>query len=296
VKKALSSVLAILLALAMLCAFAACKKSNPETSTDPDDVTTEDIAAGATTADDDITEPPTETEPTTEETTTEPEVVDPFVPPADLDTLSKADKLAYFNLVANRVRTERPGFTENFGKVISDLTFTGVVRAFQGIIDGVVRDLTGQEEPNVIAKGSDNSGKFLSSNANASDLKESDVTSISAKKSGSDWVLTVKIKSETNPAKGTGSANSRIYPIASRKEVLDEITGVASIISADENKATLVYKDGTVNLTVNEKGQVTAADYSFKVDATAPGVKISFISTDVTAVMTTTWKGSSFKW
>jgi len=106
----------------------------------------------------------------------------------------------------------------------------------------------------------------------------------------------VKIISETNPAKGTGSANSRIYPIASRQEVLDEITGVASVITADVNNASLLYNSGTVVLTVNSKGQVIAGEYKFKADATANNVKITIISTNVTAVMTVTSKYFDFKW
>jgi len=312
VKKALSSVLAILLTLAMIGMFAACKNdpvepTEPETTADEIVTTTEpetdigDVTTAPEEPTDGETEPVDATEATTlpgettVEVTTAEAAADPLAPPANLNTLSKAEQLDYFNKAANRVRTEKPGFTKEFAKIISDMKFTGVVSLVQGIIDNIVSGLTGAEDPKTIAKGKDNKGDFLSE-ITPFELKSSDVASISSKKSGDNWVMTVKIVSETNPAKPTGSANARAYSIASRQEVLDEITGFSSAITASVNDASLLYNSGTINLTVNAKGQVTAADYKFLVDATANNVKISVLSTNVTARMTTTCKYYSFVW
>jgi len=304
VKKALSSVLAILLALAMLGMFAACNKEKPDPPTEPEITTEAEIITTEpdtsdieeTTAPD---EPTGETTPvdapevtTVEETTV---VADEWAPPANLNTLSKADQLAYFNKVANRVRTDKPGFTKQFSKIISDMKFTGVVSLVQGIIDNIVAGLTGADDPQTIAKGKDNQGDFLSE-ITPFELKSGDVASISSSKSGDNWVMTVKIISEPNPSKPTGSANARAYAIASRQEVLDEITGFSSAITANVNDASLLYNSGTINLTINSKGQVTAGDYKFLVDATANNVKISVLSTNVTARMTTTCKYYNFNW
>jgi len=298
VKKALSSVLAILLTLGLLVTFAACKDKPDEPPVEPESTTeeiTEDITAvvGPEETDPNETEPPTEP-PTETETTTE-APADGDAPPANLDTLSKAEQLAYFNKAANRVRTEKPGFTKQFAKIISDMKFTGVVSLVQGIIDNIVAGLTGAEDPKTYAKGTDNKGDFLSE-ITPFELRSGDVASISSKKSGDNWVMTVKIIQETNPAKPTGSANARAYSIASRQEVLDEITGFSSAITANVNDASLLYNGGTINLTINSKGQVIAGDYKFLVDATANNVKISILSTNVTARMTTTCKYYDFKW
>ncbi|MCL2299666.1 MAG: hypothetical protein FWC27_05915 [Firmicutes bacterium] len=297
-KKALSSVLAILLTLGMLCAFAACKTDEPNTTETEAVEDTTAVAAEPGITDEptseSATEAPTETE--TEAPTDVPADADPFLPPANLDTLGKAEQVAYFNAVANRVRTEKPGFTKQFGKIISDMKFTGVVRLAQGIIDDVVAGLTGMEDPKTYKKGDGNQGDFLS-DITPFELKPSDVASISAKKSGDNWVMVVKIIKETNPNKPTGSANARAYSIASRQEVLDEITGFSDAITADVKDATLLYNSGTINLTVNSKGQVVSGDYKFLVDAIANNVKlINIISTDVTARMTTTCKYYDFKW
>ena len=288
-KKALSSVLAILLTLGLLVTFAACKTDDPPVEPE---TTTEEVTADIT-----AVLAPEETEPEETEPETEPEAPeDDFAPPADLNTLGKAEQLAYFNKAVNRVRTEKPGFTEQFSKIISDLTFTGVVRLAQSLIDDLIAGLTGADDPKVHAPGTDNQGKFLSE-ITPFELQSGDISSISAQKSGDNWVMTVKIIQETNPAKPTGSANARAYAIASRQEVLDEITGFSSAITASVNDATLRYNSGTINLTINSQGQVIAGDYRFLVDATANNVKlISIITTNVTARMTTTNKYSNFKW
>jgi len=293
VKKTLSSVLAILLTLGLLFAFTACTDPvdppiEPDTTTEE---ITEDITAVVAPEEDDPDEGEPETEPPAEEAT-----VGGFAPPADLNTLGKEEQLAYFNLVANRVRTEKPGFKEEFAKIISDLTFTGVVRLAQSLIDDLISNLTGADDPKVHAPGTDNQGKFLS-DITPFELRPGDVSSISAQKSGENWVMTVKIISETNPAKPSGSANARAYTIASRQEVLDEITGFSNAISANVNDATLRYNSGIINLTINPDGQVIAGDFKYFVDATANNVKlINIISTNVTARMTTTNKFSNFKW
>ena len=299
-KKILAMLLCALLALTL---FAACNKGGGEEE-DPSaaetEVATEQVDATLASTDEaeatseDITGPAVD-DATTADATAGNGDADPLAPPANLNTLSKEEQLAYFNLVANRVRTDKPGFKQDYSKIISDLTFTGIVKAVQSIIDKIVSDLTGADPTATIAKGNGNDGKFLSE-LTPFELKAADVTSISSAQNGSNWVIKVNIIQETNPAKPSGSANARAYPIASRQEVLDEITGVSNLIKADPNNASLRYNSGTISLTVNEKGQVTAGSYSFKANATANNVKISFISTNVTAIMTVNSKYFDFVW
>jgi len=300
VKKALSAVLAILLTLGLLVTFTACKKdpvppTEPETS---EESITEPVTvdAAATTDEEPTSEPePTTEEPTTEEPTTVP--TDPYAPPENLGSLGKADQLAYFNKVANRVRTEKPGFKYDYLEQLGRMDFTGAVSLVSGIIDSLKKKLMpGDWEYKTINKGTDNKGKFLSENANASDLKSGDVTTISATKSGGNWVIRVNLVQETNPAKGTGSAHSRVMPIASRQDVLNSITDINDAISADVNDTTLRYHSGYATLTVNEKGQVIGGEFSFQVDAQANKVKISVLTTNITAPQSTVKKYHDFVW
>jgi len=296
-RKIIAILLSMLLALTL---FAACGGGGGKSEGGGDEESqTIDVAADPT----DTTEAPssedeTTEEPTTEEPTTEaPEEADPLLPPANLNTLSKAEQLEYFNLAANRVRKEKPGFKNETLRTLGKLDFTGAVSAVSGIVDMVKKRLMpGNWEYETISKGNGNDGKFFSENANASDLRVGDVTSISSTKSGENWVIKVNVIQENNPGKGTSSANSRINCIATRQEVLDEITGISSAISADVEKATLTYHSGYAQITVNPKGQVISSECGFQVKAVANDVKISFLKTNVTAPQTSLVKCNSFVW
>jgi serine/threonine protein kinase len=240
------------------------------------------------------------TTPTTQAMTTTsqpPVLIDPFAPPENLSQLSKAEQLAYFNKAANRVRAERPDFNYERLRNLGEVQFTGVVNAAAGIIDAAKTELMpGDWEYDTIYKGQSNISKFLSDNANASDLKAGDITSISSKKSGENWVITVRTIQEINPRRGIESANSRINRIATRQDISDSIMGVSSAINADVNNMTLTYHSGYATITVNPKGQVIASESGFQVKAQANEVKISIIKTNVTALQTTTVKCHTFQW
>ena len=313
-KKALSSVLAILLTLAMVGLFAACKNDpldpteavttteeeiiTAEPETDIDDVTTapEEPTDGETTPVD-ATEAATVPGETTAEVTTTEVAADPLAPPANLGSLSQAEQLAYFNKVANNVRTAKPGFKTDYLEKIDQIKLSGGAAIANPIVELVKNQaMPGEWKYDTYSKGTDNKGKFMSDNANASDLKASDVASITSTKNGNNWIIKVNIVTETNPNKGTGSAHSRIMPIASRQDVLDTITDISDLIKADINDATLKYNSGYATVTVNEKGQVIAGEYGFKVDAVANNVSISIIKTNVTAPQSTTKKFHDFAW
>ncbi|MCL2507955.1 MAG: hypothetical protein FWF05_02130 [Oscillospiraceae bacterium] len=306
-------IIAITLALLMALTLAACGGTkDPETTTteaetvyepetepiwtEPESVTGDEEPGEV------ITEAPSVADPVTPDgsitsTTEADKPKGEFDPPENLGSLSKAEQIAYLNKIVNRVRKEKPGFTKDYKEELGTMSFTGVVSAAQGIIDSIKNDLMpGTWEQSVLKKGDGNDGKFLSENF-VYELKAGDVSSITSTKSGTGWVIKANIISETNPAKGANSANSRAYPIASRQEVLDSITDISSAITADVNNATLKYHSGYVSITVDKDGKVTTAEHFFKVDAQANSVKlIRIITTDVTAPQETIAKYKDFKW
>jgi len=301
-KKLIAILLSMILAITL---FAACNKTD-----DPkvDDEANSTVAAGAngdavegddavtTAAPDDAATEATTAEPTTAEVTTAAEEADPYIAPANLGSLSKAEQLEYFNAVANRVREEKPGFKKDTLLKIDKISLSGAAGVANGIIEMVKNKLMpGEWTYDTVSKGQSNTW-FFSENANASDLRESDVTSITSTKSGDGWTIKVNIKKETNPGKGTGSAHARIAGIQTRQEVLSAITDISDAISADPNNATLNYHSGYATVTVNAKGQVTSAENGFQVSAIANDVKISIIKTDVTAPQSSQWKYHDFVW
>lgn len=220
----------------------------------------------------------------------------PYAPPANLNELSQAEQLAYFNLVVNRVREEKPGFRQREREQIEDMQFSGVASAVSGLINSIMRTLMPSEwHERSVAAGESNEGLFMSENENASDLRLEDITSISCEKAGDNWVIDLRIREETNPAKGTSSAHSRIMPIATREEVVAEIVSVGSI-TADPADATLRYYNGFVRVTVNSQGQVIVAANGCQVLAQMNNVSVSIITMDSAATQNTEWLYAYFDW
>ena len=220
-----------------------------------------------------------------------------YAPPANLGELTQAEQLAYFNLVVNRVRAEKPGFQQRELLEIESMQFSGIFSAVSGIIENVQKALMpGEWTQRNVAVGKSNVGLFMSENANASDLRPQDITSINAAKQGDSWVIELCIQEETNPASGLGSSHGRIANIATREQIIAEITGIASIITISPADTTVRYYDGYARVTVNEQGQVISATNGYQVYVAANNVKISFIQTDVAVSQNSEWQYDKFDW
>lgn len=283
--------LAILLALGLLCAFAACGGDGPPEPEEP----TSDIVVtepGAVTTDPPETESESETTEPESETTTDEGPVDPT-------TLDTPALVEYFNEAANRVRTEKPAFTyEMTNKVINPKIVGGIASILNPVVPRLVGKLMpGDTEVTSIKKGQDNSENFLSlEKATASSLRAGDVTSINAVKSGSGYVITVKIGNAKNPRKGGNSAFSRLFEIKTPQELLDEISGEDDKISGDVNNITLEYHSASVVMTVDAQGRVTGLTGGFDVKATAESMKMYGFNVNFHCDQTSRIAAKNFTW
>lgn len=240
-------------------------------------------AAGATTA--------------TEETT---EAADPYLPPANLNQLSQAEQLEYFNRVVNRVHRERPGHTQVQTLRIENLDFTGIVSAVQGIINSVVANLMpGDPETRTRAPGQDVQYYWMSNSPNfGSNLRAQDITRITSTRQGNNWVIEVRVRDENNPAHFT-SAHGRISSIQTREEIISAIMDDAPM-SANPSDAVVRYHNGFARVVVNPQGQIIEASNGFDVNAQVQnariGVGILSVGTNVTAIQTSRWTYNNFRW
>ena len=299
-KKALSSVLAILLALAMLGMFAACGGGDKETTVADTTVETttepesEDVVATTapegdtsdateTTVDDAVTEPGA----TTVETTTEAADVDPT-------KMNKDQLVKYYNDAINLVRSGKPGYTKSEVLKIDSVKTSVLGGMVDGIVNGIVNDKM-PGTPNVSSKnkGENNVDHFMNPETTSA-IRVSDVSSITATKSGDSYVITLNLGTATNPAKNGGSAYSRLVFISSSQDVLDELSG--SGVQGDPKNCVLSYRGGKSVITVNAKGQITKAHSEFFVDADAKSVKVSIISGDIVAYQSSKWDYTNFVW
>ena len=222
----------------------------------------------------------------------------PFAPPANLNELSAAEQLEYFNLVVNRVRSERPGFSVRARHRIDDLQVSGLAAIVTPIINQMVAQLMPGHWVNwTIANGEDNTWFFMSGNANASDLRPQDITSITSARAGNNWVIDVRIREETNPAAGLGSAHGRIAYILTREQILDEILfETGDLVTINPNDVTVRYHNGFARLTVNPQGYVIAAASGFRVLAQANNISIGPVTTNLTVAQSTELQQANFSW
>jgi len=220
-----------------------------------------------------------------------------YEPPANLNELSQAEQLEYFNLVVNRVRAEQPGFKRTSLLEINNIASSDSSGLAKTVLD-LVRDMRmpGELESQKIAAGTSNQGLFFSKNANASDLRPEDITGISCEKNGDYWVIELGVAAETNPIPGLESAHGRIAPIATREQVIEEIEEAINDTTVAPEDLTLRYYYGFARVTVNGKGQVTAGSNGFRVHAQANNMKIVMIRTNVAVEQSSNWYYNDFKW
>jgi len=292
----MKKVFAILLALSLVCAFAACNRNNTPDPTDPTDLIEDTTPVIADISE---TEPVSETEPTTEpvsetETTAEPTTEAAKTP----DKMSTPELVDYFNQCANRVRNEKPAFTYELTNTILNPKTQGGVGS---LISPIVRSLIEKKMPGTtdvypMKKGENNTENFLSLNAAASSLKAGDVTSIQAVKSGQGYVITVKLGNAVNPANGGGSAYSRLFEIRTPQQTLDAITEENSAVTGDVNNVKLEYHSGNVALTVDAEGRVTGLTGGYDLKAIATDVKIIGFTTTFTCDQTSRIVAKGFTW
>jgi hypothetical protein len=222
--------------------------------------------------------------------------LDPYAPPPNLGALSQAGQLEYFNLVVNRVRAEKPGFRQRELLQIAN-TRTSLMG---GLLDVMLNSIIGKLMPTEwvernVEAGQSNEGLFLSENANASDLRPEDISSIKSTKEGDSWVIDVFVKDALNPQSGLGSTVSRIAPMQTREEIVGEIVGVGSI-TADPANASVRYRYVFASVTVSEEGKVIAAANGFQARVQVNDVAVSIITTDITATQSAEWQCAYFDW
>lgn len=97
-------------------------------------------------------------------------------------------------------------------------------------------------------------------------MNASDFSSVTAKKSGNNWVLTMNVKTETAP---NTAANSRAFEELPQSEI-DKALGSLSVSPMSGVKFT--YSGGTINATVTADGQLVSATYTMKVQLVASNV------------------------
>lgn len=117
-------------------------------------------------------------------------------------------------------------------------------------------------------------------------MQASDFSSVSAKKSGNNWVLTMNVKSETAP---NNAANARAFDELPQADIDDWLNNKLKI--SPSNGVKFAYSGGTIVATVSADGsKLVNATYTMKVTVTVSNVKalgiVSISSAKVTVTQT----------
>lgn len=99
-------------------------------------------------------------------------------------------------------------------------------------------------------------------------MNASDFSSVTAKKSGNNWVLTMAVKGETAP---NHAANTRAFAELPQKDIDEWINGKLKVKPADSIKFN--YNGGTIVATVSADGKLINATYTMKVNVSVNNAK-----------------------
>ncbi len=297
-KKALFSVLAVLLAAAMVVSFAACGgNETPETTTVADveaeattapDVADETTAAeadttvaeGDTTAVD-ATEAATDAEATTVagETTTAGE--------AAVAPTAKADIVALYNEASAKAVSAKPGYKKTVTTKLNDLKMGALAKI--DLVRETVGDFLGEgTETATVAKGK------ASKEIVKSTLTAADVANATCKLSadGKYYEVTITVKNEKNPLKGKSALNrftNDYKDINEMRAGLEEAGAAVETIDITVKTATIKAK-----IAVDTKA-FSSVDYTISSDAYLTNVKYTIAKVKVvTGNIYTTVKYSGF--
>ena len=285
-KRVLTLLLALALALGALTAFAACNKT-PELEVTEPVVNEEEYTTEAPPAE---TDPPEEETTAEEEETTEEEIAE--ATPLDPTALNKEELVAYYNAAVNAVREFKPAYSRVEVLKINSLKTSLVGGMLDGLLNSVVKNqMPGDPKTTSKKQGESNADHFFIEQQTSA-VRASDVTSISARKEGANYVVTLTVGNEVNPEKKGASKYSRLFQMQTRQELLESLAEDG--LSAEVSNTTLTYHDGKAVVTINEKGQIIKASTGFFVDADAKKAKLSIFTFDVLAYQQSSWEYTGF--
>ena len=170
------------------------------------------------------------------------------------DQMTSSELLAYFNETLNKVKTDKVGFKKSKLTSILDLQLSNsAANTLVGFVKGALLSDTADET--TVNKGEDGTNVFSpSGKPYVSTLTDADITSITCTKSANNYVITVAVKSETNPA-ANGSAMSRGFDFMTVDDVVNIYAPKVGATVAEKD-IEVVFSDCTATLTVSPDGKI----------------------------------------
>ena len=167
---------------------------------------------------------------TAEETTTE--IVATTAAPTPQ---TMAEIVAFYNAAANRVKTDRPGFSQTDRTHIDDRSVE-VPWVFRAIAPGIIRltqNLWGSwSEPEVVAAGDNHNGFFAEGQAWSSRLQPAWVQSATLQQVGQEYHITIAMRDEhvpVLPQDGTTTRHGQVMKVFTHADIMDGVESLPGI-------------------------------------------------------------------
>lgn len=176
---------------------------------------------------------------------------------------SKAEIISYCNNALNNAKASKVGYTKTF------------VRKGGDNLPSVVAKVIAQNKTTTAQKGN---AKIVDDFPAAgyswsSKLRETDVESAVLKQNGQYYEITLKLGTETNPAKGEASKYGRVMSVIDANDAKDMLPGIKSI--------NMVYHDGYVYAKIDSKtGRLVKAEFSASANISASIAVIGDLKAD----------------
>jgi len=207
------------------------------------------------------------------------------------DQMNKKELVQYWNDSVNAVRAAKPAIAQLEVKKIDSFKSSIAGGILDGLLNGVIKSMMpGNPENKELKKGDENynngKGLYIFGPKKLCEVKESDVSSISAKKDGANYVVTLTLGKTTNPMNDGKDSYSRVMGVATQQEIANDLAEQS--LTVDPKNLEMVYNSGKASMTVNDKGQIIAAHTELKVDVDATGAKMSIFTFDAVVYQSTT--------
>ncbi|HIT52947.1 MAG TPA: hypothetical protein IAD07_03300 [Candidatus Fimivicinus intestinavium] len=194
-----------------------------------------------------------------------------------------AEIVAYYNKAANKIKTDKPGYTKKY----TMQQFPGSQATLGSAkVPNWLMNLISKDETSTIKKGNSSNDIFPAAGfAWSSKLDPKYVKSATCTKSGSSYKIHITLKDETNPQVGKGGYGSCM-------SVIDK-AGAQEMVPLTIKSITMKYHDGYITATVDIKTtQIISAELSASCKMENMDTSLGTINADLQSTETFT----NFQW
>lgn len=213
---------------------------------------------------------------------------------AALLSMSAEEQLSYFNIAVNRIKAAKAGFTKSKLTATKDIVLSNsLANSLVSLVKGAL--LSEDATVTTVKKGEPSDAVMSPYNVPyVSQLTVEDIEGIDVQPSGGGYVITVRVKGETNP-EAAGSICSRIFEFITVDDVVNTYAPKVNAEVARED-IEVVFDGCYAKATVDEAGSVTAYETFVQGTMKLKNAKIRIISTDVEVVLASTTEYTDFQY